>query len=79
METGQSHKNPSITEVLSGGDRERSVPEESSASVNATNDVPMEIESDDVPVATTSDNPETQPVEMPGRLLPDLEEQSESP
>ena len=34
-----------------------------------TDDVPMEIESDTVPVATTSDSPETQQVEMPVRDL----------
>ena len=39
--------------------------EESQTPDVTTDDVPMEIESDAVPVATTPDNPETQPVEMP--------------
>ena len=39
--------------------------EESQTPDVTTEDVPMEIESDAVPVATTPDNPETQPVEMP--------------
>ena len=39
--------------------------EESQTPDVTTDDVPMQIESDAVPVATTPENPETQPVEMP--------------
>ena len=43
--------------------------EESQTPDVETDDVPMEIESDTVPVTTTPDNPETQPVEMPVRTF----------
>ena len=50
--------------------------EESQTPVVTTDDVPVEIESDAAPVATTPDNPETQPVDIPVTTT-DLVEQSE--